>query len=94
MLLSRKTFRCYASAEKKENNIVAARKLFEAKRSVSLKENVNKLIQIATADSKEVNDFLKELDVLHKKEINSIFPNSTPAPTTSSSEDENPFLNE
>jgi hypothetical protein len=92
MLLSRKTFRCRASAEKKENNIVSARKLFEAKRSISLKENVNKLIQIATADSKEINDFLKELDVLHKKELNNIFPNSTANPSTS--EDENPFLNE
>lgn len=53
-----------------KNNIVAARKLFESKRLVSLKENVNKLILIATADTKEISDFIKELDELHKKELN------------------------
>lgn len=53
-----------------KNNIVAARKLFESKRLVSLKENVNKLILIATSDTKEISDFIKELDELHKKELN------------------------
>jgi hypothetical protein len=63
--------KCRASADNSsKNNIVAARKLFEKKRLVSLKDNFNKLILIATADTKEITDFVKELDELHKKELN------------------------
>ena len=63
---------CHAASRDNspKNHIVAARKLFESKRLVSLKENVNKLILIATADTKEISDFVKELDELHKKELN------------------------
>lgn len=63
---------CHAASRynSPKNHIVAARKLFESKRLVSLKENVNKLILIATADTKEISDFVKELDELHKKELN------------------------
>ena len=72
MLFARKAVICRASSKdnSQKNNIVAARKLFENKRLVSLKENVNKLILIATADTKEISDFVKELDELHKKELN------------------------
>jgi len=68
---STRSTKCRASGDNSpKNNIVAARKLFESKRLVSLKENVNKLILIATADTKEISDFVKELDELHKKELN------------------------
>jgi len=68
---STRSAKCRASTDNSpKNNIVAARKLFESKRLVSLKENVNKLILIATADTKEISDFVKELDELHKKELN------------------------
>jgi len=72
MLFARKSVTCRASSKDNapKNHIVAARKLFESKRLVSLKENVNKLILIATADTKEISDFVKELDELHKKELN------------------------
>lgn len=69
MLLSRRSLVCVASAKKTESPIVRARKTFETKRMVSLKENLNKIVAIATADVKELTDFVKELDDLHKKEL-------------------------
>lgn len=69
MLLSRRSVVCVASAKKTESPIVRARKAFETKRMASLKENLNKIVAIATADVKELTDFVKELDDLHRKEL-------------------------
>ena len=40
------------------------------KRNVSIKENINLLIEIGTREFKEVNEFIKELDEAHKKSFN------------------------
>lgn len=69
---ARPTSRCFcvASCSKKpDSTIVQARQRFEKKRMVSLKENFNKLMMIATADTKELVDFIKELDDLHKEHM-------------------------
>jgi hypothetical protein len=77
-------------ANKPDSPIQTARKTFEKKRQITLKENINKLVTIATADTKELNEFLKELDVLHKKEL---MPNSVKTAESSESEEsENIFL--
>lgn len=85
MLLSRRSLVCVASAKKAESPIVRARKAFESKRMVSLKENLNKIVAIATADVKELTDFVKELDDLHKKEL---MPNKYKTSETSAVEEE------
>ena len=90
MILSRSSLRCVASAAKKPDTpIVSARKTFEKKRMTSMKENFNKLVAIATSDTKELVDFVKELDELHKKEL---MPSAVKNPETST--DENIFLKE
>ncbi len=87
MILSRR-MTCVASAAKKpESPIQLARKAFEKKRITSLKENINKLVMIATADTKEVVEFIKELDELHKKEL---MPNAVKE--TDVQQEENIFL--
>lgn len=58
-----------SSEKKKESPISISRKQFEKKRNVSLKENVNKLLAIASGDVKEYSEFFKELDDIHKKEL-------------------------
>ncbi len=71
MLLARKlTVNACAAPKRSENVIQVAKRRFEKKRFVSLKENFNKLVAIATADTKELQEFLVELDELHKKELN------------------------
>jgi hypothetical protein len=40
------------------------------KRNISIKENMNLLIEIGTREFKEVNEFIKELDEAHKKSFN------------------------
>lgn len=92
MMLSRvPRLNCYAKYDSKvskaDNPIINARKAFEKKRMTSLKENFNKLVTIATADSKEVVDFVKELDELHKKEIEK-FMDKMPKTVGSSNENE------
>jgi uncharacterized membrane protein YjjP (DUF1212 family) len=72
LLRSRTTTKISCSSEKKESSISISRKQFEKKRNISLKENVNKLLIIASSDLKEYSDFFKELDEIHKKEINKI----------------------
>lgn len=67
MFMTRKPLVCKAFSEKSTNPITVARKTFEQKRSIVLKKNLNNLIQIATADTKELADFAKELDQIHKK---------------------------
>lgn len=95
MLLSRRSLVCVASAKNTESPIVRARKAFETKRMVSLKENLNKIVAIATADVKELTDFVKELDELHKKEL---MPGKSKATEASVEEedqsDENIFVKE
>jgi hypothetical protein len=86
------TSRCCASKKSETNPVSVSRKRFEAKRGVSLKENLNKLLVIANADIKEYGDFFKELDEIHKKEVNAFIDKvkaggSSPA-SSSSSEDE------
>lgn len=65
--------KCCSSKNLKETPVTVARKRFEAKRGVSLKENLNKLLVIATADIKEYGDFVKELDDIHRKEVKELF---------------------
>jgi hypothetical protein len=93
MLLSRRSIICVASSKKPDNPVVAARKAFEKRRMTSVKENFNKLVVIATADAKEVTDFLKELDEIHKK---ALMPKSELMATSSNSsgegEEDNTFL--
>lgn len=96
MLLSRRTLRCFASRDTPElpkppSPINEARKAFEKRRLVSLKENFSKLVMIATSDGKELSDFAKELDELHKKEFGAIFEKS---PHRAGKERENIFLEE
>lgn len=94
MLLSRRSLVCVASSAKKtESPILRARKAFETKRMVSLKENLNKIVAIATADVKELTDFVKELDELHKKEL---MPSkySKAEDTSEDQTDENIFVKE
>ena len=88
------TPRCCASKKNETNQVnpvTVSRKRFEAKRGASLKENLNKLLVIANADIKEYGDFIKELDEIHKKEVN-VFIDKVktggPASSTSSPEDE------
>lgn len=70
MMLTRKlNVVCCSAPKKPERPIHNARKLFEKKRIATIKENISKLVSIASNDSKEVVDFLKELDELHKKEL-------------------------
>lgn len=61
------------SSEKKDSAVTVARKAFEKKRAKSVKENFNKLLVVANSDVKEIGDFLKELDEIHKKEMSVLF---------------------
>lgn len=93
MLLSRRALRCFATRDTPEvpkpSPINEARKAFEKRRLVSLKENFSKLVMIATADGKELSDFAKELDELHKKEFSTLFEKAVPQGAKTS---ENIFL--
>ena len=60
------------------NPITNARKAFEKKRNVTLKQNVNTLLNIANSDLKECSVFLKQLDTLHKAEVDKIFKKMKP----------------
>lgn len=88
MMLARRSLTCVATSQKPQNNIAAARKAFEKRRLASVKENFNKLVLIATSDTKEISDFVKELDELHKKH----FDRTTPQ--NDESRDDNIFLEE
>lgn len=71
-MLSRKALTCVASGGEKPskyNKIAETRKTFEKRRLVAMKENFNKLVMIATAETKELGDFLKDLDAVHKSEL-------------------------
>lgn len=80
-MLSRRAMTCVASTDgdklTRRNRIADARKAFEKRRLVSVKENFNKLVMIATSDVKELTDFLKEIDEAHKQEL---MPKSGPSP--------------
>jgi len=70
LLLKSRTSLTITCAKKKDDSPMhIARKNFEKKRTVGLKENVNKLLQIANADAKVYGDFFHELDAIHKKAI-------------------------
>lgn len=64
--------KCRAAGEK-ENPINLAKKRFDNKRNVVLKDNLNKIVSIGNAELKDLNEFMKELDLLHRKEINDWF---------------------
>ena len=87
MILARRSLTCVASSQKPQNSIAAARKAFEKRRTSSVKENFNKLVLIATSDTKEITDFMKELDELHKKQFESFKKKDE-------SNEENVFLDE
>lgn len=57
--------RCVAASDS-PNSIKDARKRFEKERTVTIKDNFNKVLGIANVEVKEVGGFLKELDQLHK----------------------------
>lgn len=54
------------AADQKIQNIQALRKKFETARTPVIRENVNKLTAVATADMKFLNDVVTELDTFHK----------------------------
>lgn len=83
-----------ASADKKENPISIARKAYEAKRTVTAKENLNKLLMIASSDIKELNEFIKDLDDIHKKEMTEIVTKIQGKKKDEIVEDENIFKDE
>lgn len=64
-LLRTPSVRVRASATE-PSKLAAFRKKVEAKRTITLKENLNKITTVATADMKFVSDTLKELDAIHK----------------------------
>ena len=80
------TLRC--SSQKQENPITVARKAFEKKRSNTVKKNFNKLLFVANTDAKEVGDFFKELDEIHKKELSMLF-DKFKSKTITTKEDDN-----
>lgn len=85
------------SSQKQENPVTVARKAFENKRSKTAKENLNKLLFVANSDAKEIGDFLKELDELHKKELSTLFDKvkskvNVPADEDNDAEDSNIFV--
>ena len=92
MMLTRRSLKCLATSQKPQNNITVARKAFESRRFISVKENFNKLVLIATSDTKEISDFMKELDLLHKKHFEKTPTTPTTSTTDESSSDENIFL--
>lgn len=96
MILSRRALSCVACAngKKVDTPIVNARKAFEAKRMSSLKENFNKMVAIANADAKELVDFVKELDELHKKELMPSSTSTSGKVDPEADSDENIFLNQ
>ncbi len=64
-------------------------------RNATIKENINKLIAIATNDVKEFNELIKELDIEHKKALKfASYEDSKEQPTNSGTEsdDENIFI--
>lgn len=75
-LLRTPSVRVHASASE-PSKLAAFRKRIEARRTIGLKENLNKITSIASADVKFVSDTLNELDAIHK----SLFEKYTkPAP--------------
>lgn len=95
-MLSKRSLVCVASSDGerivRKNKIVDARRSFEKRRLVSVKENFNKLVMIATADVKELSDFLKELDDAHKRELMQKPSASTESRDDSGDSSENVFL--
>lgn len=62
------------NATEPEKPLRAARLAFEKKRTESVKKNLSDLLVIATADVKEYTEFLKEIDLLHRKEFEKFIP--------------------
>ena len=77
MLAARRSLVCVAQQKPQSqslNTINVARKAFEKRRLASAKENFNKLMLIATSDTKDITDFVTELDKLHKERFESWMP--------------------
>lgn len=60
-------------SSKKDNPVTTSRKAFEAKRVKTAKENLNKVLIIANTDIRECNEFIKELDTLHKQQFQTLW---------------------
>ena len=69
--------RCDAAASKPPSPVSVFRKGVESKRSVMLKDNYNKLLAIATADTKFLSDTLVALDAMHKEMFEKIKTKTT-----------------
>lgn len=69
MMLSKLKINC---SLKSENPIVDARKRFEKKRNIVLKDNFNKIANIASSEVKDLKGFIDELDQLHRKEFDKL----------------------
>jgi flagellin-specific chaperone FliS len=54
------------------NPISDARKRFEKRRNTIAKENFNKIVNIVNADLKDSQEFLTELDKLHRIEFDKL----------------------
>jgi hypothetical protein len=74
MMLSKLKINC---SIKSNNPIVDARKRFEQKRNIVLKDNFNKIANIASSEIKDLKGFIDELDQLHRKEFDKLV-NKTP----------------
>ena len=61
------------------------RRKVETKRTVVLKDHVNKLAAIGTAEVKEVTDLLKELDEIHRDIFKSLTSKVSSSTSSSSS---------
>lgn len=66
-MLTRTRPNCVTIRAEKQNKVSVFRKKVESKRSTMLKDNLNKLTLIASADAKFLSDTFAELDVMHKK---------------------------
>lgn len=66
-MLTRTRPSCVTVRAEKQNKVSIFRKKVETKRSTMLKDNINKLTLIASADTKFLSDTFTELDVMHKK---------------------------
>lgn len=87
LAIKRTPLRVRCSQQNSTNPVTVARKKFEKAREQTLKENFNRLVFIATNDVRQVTDFVKELDEIHKKAFDDFLAPAKPVPV----EEENIF---
>ena len=96
--ISKSSIVCRASPKSNANNkkfftkTRDAIKQFNKKRTDVAKENFNKLVAISQQEVQEINDFIKELDTLHRdqfEEIKQSFKNNNITEDETVQEDEN-----